>query len=239
MPIDEQLMTDVVGWDVGTWSTAVRFWETVVEPMGGPLDVLEVGAGPGGVSLWLALAGHRVTCTNYDFTVEQAKPLHERYGVADRVEYRDLDILDLPYENRFDLVVFKSVLGGIPDSDLARHAEAFAQVRKVLKPGGRLIFAENLRGTVIHQLARRIAYRVRRVHMWRYITLREYRRLLSDFEGVELRVTGFLGLFGQKESLRAALSRVDSALLNRAVPASWHYVVYGTAVKPVSHAEVP
>jgi SAM-dependent methyltransferase len=239
MAIDEQLMQDVVGWDVGTWSTAVRFWESVVEPMGGPLDVLEVGAGPGGVSLWLALAGHRVTCTNYDFTVEQAKPLHERYGVADRVEYRDLDILDLPYENRFDLVVFKSVLGGIPDSDLARHEAAFEQVRKALKPGGRLIFAENLRGTVIHQLARRIAYRVRRVRMWQYITLRQYRDLLHDFDDVELRVTGFLGLFGRTESRRAALARADSALLNRAVPSSWHYVVYGTAVKPVTATDVP
>lgn len=232
MPIDDELMTDVVGWDVRTWSTAVRFWETVVEPMGGPLEVLEVGAGPGGVSLWFALAGHRVTCTNYDYTVEQAKPLHERYGVADRVEYRDLDILDLPYENRFDLVVFKSVLGGIPNIDLARHAAAFDQVRKVLKPGGRLIFAENLRGTVLHRVARRIAYRVRRVSMWKYVTVRDYRALLGGFDEVELRVTGFLGLFGQKESLRNALARVDSAVLNRAVPESWHYVVYGTAVKP-------
>ncbi len=239
MHLDDELMHDVVGWDVGTWSTAVRFWESVVTPMGGPLDVLEVGAGPGGVSLWLALAGHRVTCTNYDFTIEQARPLHERHGVADRIEYRDLDILDLPYENRFDLVVFKSVLGGIPESDLARHATAFEQVRKTLKPGGRLIFAENLRGTVIHRLARRIAYRVRRVRMWKYLTLRDYRYLLAYFEGVELRVTGFLGLFGRSESLRATLARADSAFLNRIVPASWHYVVYGTAVKPATDPLVP
>ena len=239
MQLDDDVMNDVVGWDVRTWSKAVRFWETVVTPMGAPLDVLEVGAGPGGVSLWLALAGHRVTCTNYDYTVEQARPLHERYGVADRIEYRDLDILDLPFENRFDLVVFKSVLGGIPDSDLARHEAAIEQVRKVLKPGGRLIFAENLRGTLIHQLARRIAYRVRRVRMWQYVTLRDYRELLSDFDAVELRVTGFLGLFGRTESRRAALARVDAAVLNRAVPASWHYVVYGTAVKPITEPPVP
>ena len=142
-------MNDVVGWDVRhVVDGGPVLGERGRRRWAAPLDVLEVGAGPGGVSLWLALAGHRVTCTNYDYTVEQAQPLHERYGVADRIEYRDLDILDLPYEDRFDLVVFKSVLGGIPDSDLARHEAAIEQVRKVLKPGGRLIFAENLRGTL-------------------------------------------------------------------------------------------
>nr|MDQ2699159.1 hypothetical protein [Actinomycetota bacterium] len=126
-----------------------------------------------------------------------------------------------------------------PDSDVARHAAALEQVRKALKPGGRLIFAENLRGTVLHHVARRIAYAIRRVRMWQYLTLREYRVLLADFEGVELHVTGFLALFGQKESHRARLARADAALLNRAVPSSWHYVVYGTAVKPAAADSSP
>jgi hypothetical protein len=84
---------------------------------------------------------------------------------------------------------------------------------------------------LIHRVVRRIAYRVRRVRMWHYITLRDYRDLLQPFSGTELRVTGFLALFGQRESVRRRLAKADTAFLNRIVPASWHYVVYGTAVK--------
>lgn len=231
MAIDDDLMTDVVGWDVGTWSTAARFWERTIEPMGGPLDVLEVGAGPGGPSLWLALQGHRVVCSNLDHTETLARPLHERHGIADRIEYRDLDVANLPYENHFDLIVFKSVLGGIPHGGRELQREALQQVRKALKPGGRLIFAENLRGTPLHRLARSVAYRRRGVPKWQYLTLSALREFLRDFREVKLGATGVLALFGRSESQRRSLARADARFWNRAVPASWHYVVYGTAVK--------
>jgi len=229
--LDDELLADVVGWDVGTWSTPVRFWERVVEPMGGRLDVLEVGAGPGGPSLWLALQGHRVVTSNLDHTQRQARPLHERYGVADRVEYRDLDVANLPYQDHFDLIVFKSVLGGIPHGGRELQREALVQLHRALKPGGRLIFAENLRGTPLHRLARAVAYRRRGVPKWQYLTLRDLREFLRDFREVELRTTGVLALFGRSEDRRRALARADARFWNRAVPASWHYVVYGTAVK--------
>ena len=229
--IDDELMVDVAGWDVGTWSNAIRFWERVVEPMGGPLEVLEVGAGPGGPSLWLALQGHAVTTSNLDKTEEQARPTLERHGVADRVTYLDLDVADLPYENHFDLVVFKSVLGGIPHGGRELQREALVQMRKVLKPGGRLIFAENLRGTPLHRLARSVAYRRRGVPKWQYLTLRDLREFLRDFRDVRIGATGVLALFGRSEPQRRSLARADAAFWNRAVPASWHYVVYGTAVK--------
>lgn len=231
MTIDDDLMTDVVGWDVGTWSTAVRFWDRFVEPMSRPLDVLEVGAGPGGPSLWLALQGHRVVCSNLDHTETLARPLHERYGVDDRVEYRDLDVANLPYENHFDLIVFKSVLGGIPHGGRELQREALQQVRTALKPGGRLIFAENLRGTPLHRLARSVAYRRRGVPKWQYLRLRDFRAFLRDYRDVKLAVTGVLALFGGSEAQRRSLARADVRFWNRAVPASWHYVVYGTAVK--------
>ena len=230
-PINDELMGDVLGWDVGTWSTAARFWKRTIAPMGGPLDVLEVGAGPGGPSLWLALQGHRVVTSNLDHTETLARPLHELHGVADRVKYLDLDVANLPYENHFDLIVFKSVLGGIPHGGRELQREALQQVRKTLKPGGRLIFAENLRGTPLHRLARAIAYRRRGVPKWQYLTLGNLREFLRDFRDVKLATTGVLALFGRSESQRRALARADARFWNRAVPASWHYVVYGTAVK--------
>jgi SAM-dependent methyltransferase len=229
--IGDELLADVVGWDVGTWSTPVRFWERVVEPMGGPLDVLEVGAGPGGPSLWLALQGHRVVTSNLDNAEALARPLHERHGVVDRVEYRNLDVANLPYENQFDLVVFKSVLGGIPHGGREQQRAAVAQLHKALKPGGRLIFAENLRGSPLHKLGRRLAYRRRGVPIWRYVTLGDLRAFLRDFREVQLEVTGVLALFGTSEPRRRSLAKADQRFWNRVVPPSWHYVVYGTAVK--------
>ena len=232
--IDDALLADVVGWDVGTWSSAVRHWESVLAPRGGPLDCLEVGAGPGGPSLWLALAGHRVTCSNLDHTETQARPLHERYGIADRVTYRDLDVQALPFHEEFDVAVFKSVLGGIPDGGQAEQRLAIENLHAALRPGGLLLFAENLRGTPVHRLARSAAYRRRGVPQWRYLSLSELREHLRDFELVQLHTTGVLALFGPTETSRRALSRVDRVLGNRLMPARGHYVVYGSALKPAA-----
>ena len=229
--IDEDLMSDVLGWDVGTWSAAARFWERVVEPMGGPLDVLEVGAGPGGPSLWLALQGHRVVTSNLDHTESQARPLHERHGVADRVEYRDLDVANLPYENHFDLIVFKSVLGGVGSDGGAAQRQAVAQILKALKPGGRLLFAENIRGTVFHRMIRAFANR-RRKASWYYMPLSELTHLLDDFASAEVHTTGVAAVFGFTEGQRRALATLDRALV-RITPRPWRYVAYGVAVKGV------
>ncbi|MBO9578037.1 MAG: class I SAM-dependent methyltransferase, partial [Microbacteriaceae bacterium] len=111
-PAPTALLADIVGWDVRTWGRAVSTWDAALAALpAGPLDVLEVGAGPGGPSLWLALKGHRVTTSNLDHTEALARPLHERYGVADRVTYVDLDLTaGSPFDAAFDVVVFKSVL---------------------------------------------------------------------------------------------------------------------------------
>ena len=42
---------------------ALDFWSARLRGQSG-LDGLEIGAGAGGLSLWLALNGHRVTCSD-------------------------------------------------------------------------------------------------------------------------------------------------------------------------------
>lgn len=228
---DGELMRDIVTWDVRTWSTAVLFWEKALGTSTRKLRCLEIGAGPGGPSLWLALQGHDVLCTNWEATVAQAAPLHARYeasvGIAGTIEYVDVDATQIPYEDEFDVVVFKSVIGGVGNK--AAQDRAMAGIHRALKPGGRLIFAENLRGTVLHRLVRAIAYKLRGTS-WRYVTVKELRPHLGRYAQHDLRTTGFLSMFGLREKHRSALAAVDERLFAR-LPASWHYVSYGTAVK--------
>ena len=225
---DAQLVRDIVSWDVRTWSTAVLYWDRVLGTSERPLRCLEIGAGSGGPSLWLALQGHEVVCTNWRDTELHALPLHERYGVSDRITYADVDATDMPYENEFDIVVFKSVIGGVGSKQA--QDRAMKSILRALKPGGRLLFAENLRATVVHRVARAIAYRVRG-SSWRYPTIRELQPHLDAYESHELRTTGVVAMFGLKEPTREALAVADDRVFNRIVPRSWHYVGYGTAIK--------
>lgn len=223
---NDTLLKDVLVWDVRTWSVAVEFWEDAIAHSTSPLTCLEIGAGPGGPSLWLALKGHTVVCSNLANTRVMAAPLHEKYDVVGNIEYRDIDVTDVPYENHFDVVIFKSVLGGVG----SLQAQAMVQILKALKPGGTLLFAENVRGTIFHRLARSIAYRIRGTS-WRYPSLAQMTALLSDFSRAEVRSTGMLAMFGTTESTRLALAAVDDRIVNRIAPRSWKYVSYGVATK--------
>jgi len=229
LPIDDATMREILGWDVRTWSKAVRLWNERLGASTQPLRVLELGAGPGGVSLWLASRGHSVVCTNLEFTAQQAERLQAQHPEITTVEYRDVDATKIPFENEFDIVVFKSVLGGL-GSDPAGARATMAGIIRALKPGGRLLFAENMRGTLVHRWGRAIAYRARRAS-WRFLSVQEMRDLLAPFASFELQTTGVLGVFGVSESQRAALARVDDAFLNAITPERWRYVAYGIAVK--------
>ncbi len=228
MTIDDAFMNDIVGWDVRTWSKAVRLWQPHVAAAPPLLKVLEVGAGPGGPSLWLHRLGHDVVCSNWQHTREQAEPLHTSYGVTG-IDYIDIDLnAQIPWENHFDIVVFKSVLGGL-GPNFSSQRNAMSEIHKALKPGGLLLFAENLRGTWLHRFGRAIAYRLRRA-TWRFTTVKEMQELLEPFSNYELHTTGFLGVFGMSESQRRALAGLDDRGFGR-VPESWRYVAYGIATK--------
>lgn len=228
MSIDDALMNDIVGWDVRTWSKAVRLWEQHVGAAPPVLRVLEVGAGPGGPSLWMHQLGHDVVCSNWENTRGQAEPLHDAHGVTG-IQYIDIDLNgEIPWTDHFDIVVFKSVLGGL-GPNFSSQRNAMSEIHKALKPGGRLFFAENLRGTWLHRFGRSIAYRLRRA-TWRFTTVDEMRDLLAQFESYEMHATGFLGVFGMSESQRRVLAGLDERGAGR-VPEGWRYVAYGIATK--------
>jgi ubiquinone/menaquinone biosynthesis C-methylase UbiE len=108
-------------------------------PRPGPFgDALEIGAGTGYFSLNLMQTGvvRRATCT--DISPGMLATLeHNAHELGLEVETAACDAAELPFEDEsFDLVLGHAVLHHLPD--LPR---AFAELKRVLRPGGTLFFA--------------------------------------------------------------------------------------------------
>jgi hypothetical protein len=225
------LLSDIFGWDVITWSPSLEHWQRHATVDFTRSTALEIGAGQsGGVSLWLALQGCEVVCSTIGGVPERVRALHRRYGVAHRVRYSSLDVLELSEENAYDVIAFKSVLGGIGANGRADlQARAIARLHAALKPGGNLLFAENLAATRVHA-ALRMRFGAGK-DGWRYLTTREMARLLRPFSAVHYRTSGFFGAWGSSEMQLRMSGAVDGLLCRWLVPASWQYVLIGVAIK--------
>jgi SAM-dependent methyltransferase len=109
-------------------------------------DVLELGAGTG-VNLAYYDAGRIRTLTVSDRELSQrlrqrARAFGHRAGLANgRLQLRELDAHSLGYpDGSFDTVVVTHVFCSVADP-----ARALAEVRRVLRPRGRLVFIEHVR----------------------------------------------------------------------------------------------
>ncbi len=224
-------LIDVLNWDTGNWASALDFWERHGGLLGGgSLDCLEIGANQGGLSVWLASHGHRVLCSDLSGTEQLAHTLVERHAMSHRVTYEDINATAIPYENRFDVIIFKSVLGGIGHGDaIDRQRQAINAMYRALRPGGRLLFAENLVGSGMHKYFR--AKFTEWGSRWRYVTIAEMLAFLRDFSDVKWSTAGVLGTFGRSEKQRQLLAAIDHAGLNTLTPPAWRYIIYGVATK--------
>ena len=112
-----------------------RMLELIGEAAEGADRVLEVAAGTGLVTPTLAAKAGEVIATDYaEAMVEQLKAKVSAQGVSN-VQCEQADIYALPYEPAsFDVVVAANVLHIVPDLP-----GALAALRKMLKPGGRLV----------------------------------------------------------------------------------------------------
>ena len=223
------LTKDIIQWDIQSWSKALAFWDSRVD-WKTIQHGLELGGREGGLSLWLALKGIATVCSDLKDVQATAQPLHTRYTVTAFIQYQDIDATAIPYENHFDVIVFKSILGGIGRNDnRAIQQKVFDEIHKALKPGGKLLFAENLLASPIHQRLRKRF--VNWGSAWRYVTITEMKEFLKGFSSVELKTTGVLATFGRNERQRSVLSTLDELILNKVSPSNWKYICFGIATK--------
>ena len=104
-------------------------------------DTLEVAIGTG---LNLRHYPDEVRLTGVDLSPEMLAHAEEAAGLLGRkVELREGDAQELPFpDEAFDTVVCTYALCSVPD-----EVQAIAEMRRVLKPGGRLILLDHVRST--------------------------------------------------------------------------------------------
>ncbi|KAJ0338883.1 hypothetical protein COL922a_005078 [Colletotrichum nupharicola] len=121
------------------------------------MKILEIGAGTGGVTMPLMEKSERdgqLLLANYTYTdissgfFERARAKFSKW--ADKIDFKTLDISSNPLSQgftaqSFDLIVASIVLHATPSMD-----DTMANVRKLLKPGGRLVLMELTRLSAAH-----------------------------------------------------------------------------------------
>ena len=81
LPLD-----DIFEWDVANWSKCLPYWEPWLTRLDkDTARILALGERDGGLSLWFALQGFKVLCTDYHIPGELARLSHERWMVQDRI----------------------------------------------------------------------------------------------------------------------------------------------------------
>lgn len=218
--MNAEIMRDIVEWDFENWSRAIGFWEEDAKKILADFSeeakpsVLDIGGRNGGLSLYWALNGCRVLWSDINEEgLENAKQLHAAYQVADKVQYEIINSLDIPYEEQFDIVCFKSVLGALDD---ASAATMLSQIHKALKPGGHLFFVENLCGTKMHMFLRR---KLRRWgNEWHYRSIQKTLEMLEGFQEVRYDSFGLIGILGRTKALNRLFGAVDKRFDHKMAP---------------------
>lgn len=222
--------SEFIEWDVRNWSAALEFWKAKSSKNLAGCSALEIGSDYGGLSLWLASEGAEVVCSDINGPKPEARAKHIAAGYADQISYASVDVQNIPFSEKFDVVVMKSVLGIVGDPCTKEtQSRAISEIYKSLKPGGELFFAENLAASRLHRYLR--GKYVEWGSIWRYPSVKEMLAFLGDFTRVDYTCFGFAGTFGRSERQRDLLGMADRMIIDHIVPTDWKYIMAGVAVK--------
>lgn len=103
-----------------------------------PLDVLDVGTGPGFFAVILGQEGHNITAVDYSSDMlGEAKRNTAAAGVNADFYKMDSHLLSFS-DNRFDLVICRNVTWTLYDP-----IKAYTEWKRVLRPGGRIMIYDS------------------------------------------------------------------------------------------------
>lgn len=223
----DQTIKAIIDWDVVNWAKALDYWEKNTDLNSKEHKCLELGAANGGLSLWLSLHDNKVLCTDLMGPKEEARNIHKEYRCTSNIEYASMDATNIPFENHFDIVVFKSILGGISQNGRNENKlKTLNEIHKALKTGGKLLFAENLEASLLHKILRKKFG----TPNWNYVKLAEIDDIFQSYKKVSYTTVGFFGCLGRTEFQRNILGKIDGGI-ERMIPGKMNYILIGIAEK--------
>ncbi|MBL7683108.1 MAG: class I SAM-dependent methyltransferase [Flavipsychrobacter sp.] len=229
------LLNDIIEWDVNNWSQALKIWQPAIDKLPRTAKVLAIGERNGGLTLWLALQGFTVLCTDRNGVTENAKMLHAKYGVTTNISYANLDIVnDTPSTAQYDLIIMKSVLGGLKEqynkaesrTRVARQ-KAINNIYTMLQPGGVLLTADNLQGSYLLKTFRELKGKNRQ---WYYFNMQELKTLFIHFSRTDVYTFGIIPTRFSKPLLNR-LAYALNKILKRFFPQGSSYISVTIASK--------
>jgi ubiquinone/menaquinone biosynthesis C-methylase UbiE len=172
---------------LGRWRT-----ELLAEAAG---DVLEIGAGTGANLPFYPSTVSRLVLTEPDADMLAKLAPRMTLCAAPRIETRAAAADALPFDDAtFDVVVSTLVLCSVPDV-----ARTLAEVRRVLRPGGRLLFLEHV---AADDRPDRLVWQRRLEPLWMRVSGNCH---LTRRTGESIRAAGFRVQKETRESVRKAL----------------------------------
>jgi len=179
-------------------------------------NVLEYGCGSGSAAFDLAAAGARVTGIDIsDVAIDMATRRSADLGLGDRMRFLVMDAEQLDFDDAsFDLVCGSAILHHL---DLRR---AYAEIARVLRPGGYGVFVEALGHNPLINLYRRVTPELRTVdeHPLRVSDLELAKRYFSDASFAYFHLTSLVALPLRRQrafpAVASALERADQALFS-------------------------
>ena len=103
----KKYINDVIGWDVKNWSKFLDFCDKFL-PGNKNSKCLEIGTGPGGLTIYLAKKMNKIICSDFNGPGETAISLHKKYNIENKIEYKSVDLLSIPL--RFALLLAHPML---------------------------------------------------------------------------------------------------------------------------------
>ena len=157
--------------------------------------VLELGTGTGGTATLLAKRGASVIGIDLlPFRLAEAQARAAEHEVAEAINFALMDAMHLAFpDNTFDFIISKSVLV------FTDHSHTAKECYRVLKPGGKAIFMENMRYHPAVWLYRKMFLKYS--GKLRYFSVGDIETVGAEFEQLEHRefhLSAVSALFWQK-----------------------------------------